>query len=107
MQNPRLGRGVPFSRGSKRSKGFRSSSLVGFPVFRGADPFCVAEALGEVAGGGEAQNRGDLGQGMIRLRQEPFALPDPAGDQVIDGGDPIFPLEGMGHVIFIDAVLFR
>ena len=76
-------------------------------IFRGADPLGVAEALGEIAGGGEAQHGGDLGQAQVCLRQEPLALLDPAGDQIIDGGDAVFPLEGVGHVIFVDAGLLR
>ena len=75
------------------------------PVFHGAGLLGPAEDLGEVAQGRKAQKLGDLGHGKICFCQQVFAFLDPAGDHVIDGGDPILPLEGVGEIIFIDVGL--
>ena len=77
--------------------------MVGFSVLCGADSLGIAEALGKIAGRGKTQNSGDLGQGQVCFSKKAFAFPDPAGDHIIDGRNTVFPFEGMGHVIFIDA----
>lgn len=79
---------------------------MGFPVLRGAQTFCVAEGLRKIAGGGETQNTGDLGQGKIGFHKKTLALPDAAGDQIADGRYPVFLLEGVGHIVLIDADFF-
>ena len=40
---------------------------------------------------------------MVRLPEEEAALLNAAGDQVVDGGDPELPAEGVGQVIFIQV----
>ena len=44
------------------------------PVLHGADALYPPEALGEIAQGGEAQDFGDEGEGVVRLPQEEPAL---------------------------------
>ena len=77
------------------------------PVFHGTEVLGSAENLGEVAGGGEAKHLGHLRQGQVRLSQQIFAFFNPLGDHVIDGGDTIFPFEGMGKVEFVHMCFFR
>ena len=77
------------------------------PVFHGADILGPAEDLGEIAQGGKAQKLGDLGQGQIRFCQQIFALLDPPGDHIIDGGYPVLPLEGVGEVVFVHVGFLR
>ena len=81
--------------------------LVVFPVFCRADPFRLLKCLGKVAGGGKTQDGRDLDLREVCLCQEPFALPDAAGDQIVDRGDAVFPFEGVGHIAFVDAGHFR
>ena len=72
-------------------------------VLHGAHPLLAAEALGEVAQGGKAQDLGDLGQGVVGFGQEEAALLDAAGDEVADGRGVELLAEGMGEVVFIDV----
>ena len=65
-------------------------------VFRGTDSLYPAEALGEVAQGGEPQDLGDEGEGMVCFPQKEAALIYPPGDQVVDGRGAEFPAEGVG-----------
>ena len=50
---------------------------------------------------------GDLGHGEVGFRKQVFALLDPSGDQVIDGGNAVFLFEGMGQIVFVHVSLFR
>ena len=72
-------------------------------VLQGTDPFHPPETLGKIAKGGEAQNLGNEGKGVVRFPQKEAAFLDAAGDEVIDGGDPKLPPEGVGQVIFIEV----
>ena len=58
------------------------------PVFHRANAFQLTETLGEVTGGGKTQHVGDLGQGVIGVRQQVAALLDAPSDQIIDGHTP-------------------
>lgn len=75
---------------------FRISSVV-----HGAGAVGFMENLGEVARGGKTQNEGDLGDGKVGFCQEVFTFLNAAGDQIIDGRNPIFLLESMREVVFV------
>ena len=95
---------------SRKATSFISVSefhLIGFSVFCRGRPLHIAEGLGEIAGGGESKNGRNLRRREVCLGQKPFSFPNTAVDHIVDGRDPILPLKGMGHVIFIDADLFR
>ena len=67
-----------------------------FPVFHGADILRPAEDLRKIAQGGKSQKLRDMGQRKIGLCQQIFALFDPPGRHVINGGDTVFPFESVG-----------
>lgn len=71
-------------------------------VFHGADSLDPAEALGEIAQRGEAQNLGDEGEGVVCLPQEKAALFNTAGDQIADGRGAEFPAKGVGQVELVE-----
>ena len=75
-------------------------------VFHGRNALGFAEDLGEVAQGGEAQELCDLGHGKIGLGQQVLAFFQAAEDQVIDGGDAVFPLEGVGEIVLVHMGFF-
>ena len=83
-----------------------SIDFVLLPIFQGRYVLCAVEDLGKVAEGGETQKLGDLGHGQIGFSQQVFALFQTSRDHVIDGGDSVFPLEGMGKVEFVHVCLF-
>ena len=83
------------------------SLLVSLSVFHRADCFRFSEALGEIAGGGKTKNAGYLRKGEIRIRKQPLAFLDPAGNHVADGRNPIGFLENMRQVVFVDIGFLR
>ena len=76
---------------------------VAFAVLHGAHSLQAAEALGEVAGGGEAQDLSDLGEGIVGVGEQKAALLGAPGNKVADGGDIILFAEGVDQVIFVDV----
>lgn len=76
-------------------------------VLQGRNFLGFAEYLGEVAEGREPQQLGNLGQRQVCFCQKVFAFLNAAVIHVVDGGDAVFPLEGMGQVIFVDVSLLR
>ncbi len=80
------------------------SAFGGFPalaaIIHRAHSLNPAEALGKIAGGGEAKHAGDLGEGHAGLRQEVQALLNPAGQKIIDRRRAVFPAEGMDQIVF-------
>ncbi len=79
------------------------SAFGGFPalaaIIHRAHSLNPAEALGKIAGGGEAKHAGDLGEGHAGLRQEVQALLNPAGQKIIDRRRAVFPAEGMDQIV--------
>lgn len=66
---------LPAARGGSATCAGACLSVL-FSVLQRTDALRPAEALGEVAQGREAQNLGDLGQGVVGLRQQEPALLD-------------------------------
>ena len=71
------------------------------PEFHRADTLGFAECLREITQRGETKKLGDLGHGQVGFCQKILAFVNPAGDQIIDRGDPVFPLECMRKIVFI------
>lgn len=71
------------------------------PILHGADRLEFTESLREIAGGGKAQDPGDLGQRQIGLAQKETAFVDPALELVVDRTDAKLLLEGMGQIVFV------
>ena len=40
---------------------------------------------------------------MVRFPEEEAALLNPAGDQVVDGGDAELPAEGVGQIVLVQV----
>ena len=76
-------------------------------VLHRADALHPAEALGEVAQGGEPQHLGDQGQWVVGLPQEEPALRHAPGDQVADGGGVELLPEGVREVVLVDVQHLR
>ena len=75
-------------------------------VFHGCDALGAMENLGKVTEGRKTQKLGNLGHGQVGFGKQVFAFLQPAGDHVIDRGDAIFPLEGMGEIVFVHVCFF-
>lgn len=63
----------------------------------------AAEALRKIAGRGEPQQRHDLRGGIVGVLQHEAALLQAPLDQVVDGGDAVFLLEGAHQMVFVDV----
>ena len=64
-------------------------------VFVGGHALRLAEALGEIAGGGKAHQLADLRQTVAGVAQHMLALLNAAAVQVSNGGNAVLPLEGV------------
>ena len=83
-----------------------SIDFVLLPIFQGRYVLCAVEDLGKVAEGGETQKLGDLGHGQVCFSQQVFAFLQASGDHIVDRGDAVLLLEGMGKVEFVHVCLF-
>lgn len=72
-------------------------------VFVGGHALRLAEALGEIAGGGKAHQLADLRQTVTGVAQHMFALLNAAAVQVSNGGNSVLPLEGVGQIVFVQV----
>lgn len=43
---------------------------------------------------------------VVGVLQQIFAFPDPPLNQIVDGGDAVLLLEGMGQIILVHVVRF-
>ena len=72
------------------------------PVGHGTDPLNFPKTLRKIAGGRKTQHTGDLRQGDACLGEKVEALLNPAGEQIVDRGDSVFPAESVSQIIFAD-----